>query len=147
MAEIDILAMFLQFKIQDFVSYDYGTLKHIAKSIVATVNPPGTVLCKEGVIGDRMFILIRGKVRVLKLAKHEISDEWIQNHVATLSELQCFGLDSLKTKKARSATCVCQIECLTLEIRKESLRGIVDYYQGNAQAERLHFLEQEMGYS
>ena len=114
---------------------------------MATVHPPGTVLCKEGVIGDRMFILIRGQVRVLKLAKHEITEEWIQNHVATLSELQTFGLDSLKTQKARSASCECKVECLTLEIQKESLRGILDYHQGNAQADRLHFLEQEMGYS
>ena len=48
-------------------------------------------MCNEGDIGDRMFVIVRGSVKILRAGYNELLEKETINHVATLKEKQCLG--------------------------------------------------------
>ena len=71
----------------------------------------GSVICREGDAGSSMFVIIRGRVSVLR------DMGWGERQLGTMESPEIFGEMALLSNEARSATVVAleQTECLQLD--------------------------------
>ncbi|MBF0344157.1 MAG: protein kinase [Nitrospirae bacterium] len=76
----------------------------------------GDVIFKEGTVGQKMYILISGKVIISK----NVADK--EETIATLGQGACFGEMAILDQSLRSATAAAQTHCTTIEINEVVLR-------------------------
>ena len=86
-------------KVKAFSDFDEATLRLLQAEMQLIAVSPGETLCREGELGDRMFIIQSGQISV---QKH--TDEGLVVEVAVLEAGEITGEMSLLGKTERSAT-------------------------------------------
>lgn len=82
----------------------------------------GHVLFKEGDVGDKLFIVVSGKVMILKEQNGE------QKHLATLKENDFLGELALFDAETRTATAMCDGPCTFLVIERNDMEQLAHEY-------------------
>lgn len=82
--------------------------------------PAGAFLCTEGEVGDRMFLLERGRVEVL------VSTDGEPVAVATLDAGAAFGMVSLAEGGRRMSSCVVREDARVHMLPEEGWRALVE---------------------
>ena len=97
------------------------TLQQLAATAKPRLCVPGTMLCRRGDIGDRMYVLVVGTCEVI------VSDEHQQERVIkTLEAPQYFGeMTLLGERKALLASVQCVGQCDLFELSAEDFDRIV----------------------
>lgn len=93
---------------------DPTQLAEIAHGFKAERFEAGSVLCKQGDVGDRVFLLAEGEVDVVVMIGQGHAER-----IATLGAGQAFGDASLAQNAPRSASCVCQQDVIALTMTRE----------------------------
>jgi len=101
------------------------TLKNLA-TILPYIRlyrcPKGTLICREGDPGDRIYLIYKGKVDVLKATG---IFEGTPFKLATLSSGKFFGEMSLLFRQPRAASCVAKAESLLFSLSFEDFERVV----------------------
>ncbi len=108
-------------KVKLFDSLDSKSLKVFEKKMRMVSFDSGDVICREGELGDRMYVIASGKVRVLKKGKGKSEIE-----ITTLRTGSIAGVMSLFEKKARSATLQAQGKTRVWELDHKTFTDILD---------------------
>ncbi|KJR41359.1 serine/threonine protein kinase [Candidatus Magnetoovum chiemensis] len=93
-------------------------LKQIINLSSFVSYPKGRVIFKQGAIGDKMYIIIEGEIRITKSRRSE-------EEVATLGILKagaCFGEMAIIDQTFRSASAIAETYCVLLAINEVVLR-------------------------
>lgn len=91
-------------------------LADLAPLMVEEEYEQGTIIFREGEIGDCMFIINRG---VISIHKGAIS-------LAELGDKEVFGELSLLDAETRSASATCQTDCSLFRINQEPFYELID---------------------
>lgn len=95
-------------------------LEAVAMVAEEVLYGPGEAVVKEGEVGDSMFLIKQGLVRISK----RINADSTAN-LAELSAGECFGEMSVIDEEVRSASVVAQTPCSLLRIGKDALLDVV----------------------
>jgi len=98
-------------------------LKAVLNQMTIHDLPRYTMVVRQGVAGNSMFIIQNGKVQVLR---EEF--DGTQRVLGTLGDDEFFGEISLLTGRPRSATVVTLTECKLLELSKQQLMNLMQKY-------------------
>ncbi len=109
-------------KIPLFETLNASSLKKIEKLLVSEHYKKGDKIINEGVMGDSLYIIIKGEVEVLK-GEGEKSER-----VATLKPFDFFGEMSLLENKPRSASIISAIDSTLLRLSKDDFSALVSAY-------------------
>ena len=104
-------------------------LSYIASSVTRHIYPNGTIICREGDIGDRFYIIESGLVEVSKLLDGETS-----RILTRQGSGEFFGELALVIDIPRAATVAVIEEAALLEISKDDLNAYVRHNQAMAAA-------------
>ena len=91
----------------------------------------GDLIFKEGGIGDALYVIKKGQVRV---AKRDASGE--EHALAHLKPGEYFGEISLVDKAPRSATVLAQEDCQLVVIKRSDFKNLI---AGNQEIERKFY--------
>ena len=80
----------------------------------------GDVLIQEGDVGETMYVLLVGEVKVV--SHHRQEDESV---IATLTPVESFGDMSLISGETRSATVICTSSCRLLSLDRDGLERVL----------------------
>lgn len=105
-----------------FVTLDDRSLKKIEKRLVKEQFKKGKRIIEEGVMGDSLYIIIKGKVDVIK-GKGKKAEK-----VATLKPFDFFGEMSLLENKPRSASIIAASSTTLIRLSKEEFEELVVAY-------------------
>jgi len=106
-----------------FAALPLEELYHIALSMEEEDAKEGTVVIKEGTMGDKMYVVISGELEV----KHDDGSRF-----AVLSEKQVFGEQALLDEEPRSASVVSLGDVQLLSLQRSSLERILRRYSSIA---------------
>jgi putative ABC transport system ATP-binding protein len=96
------------------------SLSEIADKMKAYRYPPGTVIIKQGDIGEEFFLIREGSVDVTQ------SDGTSERHVATLTEGDFFGEIALLEDRPRNATVTARTDTLCYTLSKDEFREVLN---------------------
>ena len=102
-----------------FAALPLEELFHIALSMEEESFKPGTTVIEEGTAGDKMYIVVNGRL--------EVKREGGQR-VAVLGEEQVFGDMALLDDEPRSASVIALEEVHLLSLQRSSLERILRRY-------------------
>lgn len=90
---------------------------------------PGTVLCAEGEVGSKMYLLDAGEVEVVVA-----TPEQRPQHIATLVPGDAFGMVSLASHGPRMSSCVARSQVLVHVLDLDGWSKLIDdpYFAGTA---------------
>jgi serine phosphatase RsbU (regulator of sigma subunit) len=108
-------------KIPLFYGFDKGNIEKLVPLFKDEVFPEGAYIITEGAVGDSMYILVSGSVRILK--KVNDSEEMVINH---LFQDTYFGELALIDNLPRSASVVANEETKILRLKKSVLDNLLD---------------------
>ncbi len=111
-------------KLQEVVLFrdlDLDELRMIAGACREIRLPPGKVIIEENTVGDSMWVILEGAVKVYKQDFYGGKEV-----ITTLHEGDHFGELSLFDSAPRSAAVSTIKETLLLELRGEDLRALMD---------------------
>jgi len=97
-------------------------IERLANASTSRVYAPGEAIVRAGQVGNSMFVIISGSVKV------QIPETDYQKTVNTLAEDDFFGEMSLLTGEPRSANVIAIVETEVLRIDKNGLKPI---FEGN----------------
>lgn len=95
-------------------------IERLANASTSRVYAPGEAIVRAGQVGNSMFVIIRGSVKV------QITENDYQKTVNTLAEDDFFGEMSLLTGEPRSASVIAIVETQVLRIDKNGLKPILE---------------------
>lgn len=95
-------------------------LESIRPAVRVRTCSTGDIIMQEGTLGDELFILLIGQVRVVK--NHRTLEEAV---IATLEPLEEFGEMSLLSGGLRTATVIATDTCRFLTLTREALEGVL----------------------
>ncbi len=98
-------------------------LKAVLNQMIVHDLPRYTMVVRQGVAGNSMFIIQNGKVQVLR---EEF--DGTQRVLGILGDGEFFGEISLLTGRPRSATVVTLTDCKLLELSKQQLMNLMQKY-------------------
>jgi len=101
-----------------------AALEQIADLFEERAYAEGTLLCQEGELGTRMFLLDEGEVDVV------VATADGPQHAATLVPGAAFGMVSLAHGGRRMATCVAKSRVIVHELGAESWQRLIDHPYG-----------------
>jgi response regulator RpfG family c-di-GMP phosphodiesterase len=103
-----------------FAGLNEESIDRLAGHLIKIAFDQGRVICREGDAGDSMFIIISGKVSVLR------DMGWGERELGRMGRNEVFGEMSLISNEARSATvrAVEPTECLQLD--QENFNALLD---------------------
>lgn len=110
--QVDVMAFLQQSPL--FGWADPTQLTEIAHALQPERFEAGSTLCRQGEVGDRIFLLVEGEVDVVVMIR-----EGHAERIATLGSGQAFGDASLAQNAPRTASCVCQQEVVALTMSRE----------------------------
>lgn len=108
---VAIIEILKQIKL--FESLEETDLKKISEVIKERTIPAGTILFKEGDIGESFFLLKEGSVEIFK---NDGGSEKLVNSISSTDESNFFGEMALIEGAPRNATIKSKTECKVLEI-------------------------------
>lgn len=79
--------------------------------------PPGSVIVKEGTIGQHMYIILSGNARVTKSGRGGTVE------LASLEPADSFGEMALVDNEARSATVIADADCVLVRINDQMINS------------------------
>lgn len=94
-------------------------LTELARLLDPVAFPKGQVVMEEGSVGDSLFFIIEGKVRIEK----ELSGEGAAKELATLSPGDFFGEMAIVEDTVRSARAVAAADALLFQLQRDDLFG------------------------
>ena len=77
---------------------------------------PGESVVRQGERGESLFIVVSGKLEVLRENPHQS-----MTHITSLADTDVFGEMALCTGETRTATIIAKEECILLEIQRKHL--------------------------
>lgn len=92
----------------------------LAKTLTKRVYAPGELIVRSGTEGSSMFVIDRGQVAI------QIFDNGTKIKVNELGESDFFGEMSLLTGEPRTADVIAMVETEVLQIRRSSLKPILE---------------------
>ena len=95
-------------------------IERLANASTSRVYAPGEAIVRAGQVGNSMFVIISGSVKV------QITENDYQKTVNTLAEDDFFGEMSLLTGEPRSASVIAIVETEVLRIDKNGLKPILE---------------------
>lgn len=93
---------------------DPAVLAEIAKSFQSERYEAETVLCRQGEVGDKLFLVVQGKVDVVVLIGTTHAET-----IATLAPGEAFGDAALAQNAPRSASCVSHEPVVALTMMRD----------------------------
>ncbi|MGQ9693425.1 MAG: cyclic nucleotide-binding domain-containing protein [Thermodesulfobacteriota bacterium] len=90
--------------------------------------PAGSMICREGEVGDAIFIISHGQVEVFRL-----NNQGNKIHLALLQEGDFFGEFAFFTNSRRRASVVAKMDTEILEISKEAMEEVIKEFPSVAQ--------------
>jgi CRP/FNR family cyclic AMP-dependent transcriptional regulator len=112
-----------------FAALPLEELYHIALTTEEESLSAATTVIKEGSRGDKMYIVVRGKLEVRKFADAAGSEGQL---IATLEESQVFGDMTLIDDEPRSASVIALEDVRLLSLRRSSLERLLRRYSSIA---------------
>ncbi|MBN1577695.1 MAG: cyclic nucleotide-binding domain-containing protein [Chitinispirillaceae bacterium] len=103
-----------------FSTVSTSELRAVAEVAEELHFKPGELIVKEDDIGDALFLIRNGSVRV---AKRVGADRTID--LASMGEGECFGEMAAIDEEVRSATVSARQECVVLRISKDDLYDVL----------------------
>lgn len=94
-------------------------LRYLAEIAEEKDLPNGSIIFNENDIGDMMYIIVKGKVKIFT----ETHDE--HKTLAILEERECFGEMSILDDETRSASAQAIEDVTFLEITREEFRELI----------------------
>ncbi len=107
-----------------FAALPLEELYHIALSMQEETVRQGTAVIKEGTRGDKMYIVVRGKLEVRKAGN--------ETPIAVLAEKQVFGEMALLDDEPRSASVLATEDAHLLSLQRRDLERILRRYSSIA---------------
>jgi CRP-like cAMP-binding protein len=98
-------------------------LQELVGLMTAKTVEAGRFVCRQGEAGDRMFVVRRGSVKVVRRG-----EDGAEKHLGTLGSGSYFGELALITTKFRRASVVTLEECELLELSKKNLDDFAARY-------------------
>lgn len=105
-----------------FAALQVEEIHKISSIAVEEAHPDCHVLFKEGDVGDRLYIVVTGKVQIL------IDKDGEEIHIATLKENDVLGELALFDAETRTATARCEGACTFLVIERNDMEQLVHEY-------------------
>jgi len=96
-------------------------LRELAEMATCSSFAPGESIVRQGDNGESLFIVVGGRLEVLRGEEHETLV-----HIAFLGASDIFGEMALFTGEARTASVIATEECVLLEIRRQHLMPLMD---------------------
>jgi CRP-like cAMP-binding protein len=112
-------------KISLFAALSANALSAIHDALKVESYDSGAVVCEEGTVGDRFYVICKGRVEVTATGPH---GEHLR--VAMLGEGQYFGEIALLQEVPRIATVKAVNECKLLSIEKAEFERMLDSHPG-----------------
>ena len=103
-------------KVSLFSSCSTKDLEKIAKSGDEVILPKGSIIVDQGQTGKEAFIILSGTATVKRNSRK----------IATLEAGAIVGELSLLDHGPRTATVICDTDCLVLVINQRNLMGLID---------------------
>lgn len=116
-------------KIQIFHHTSEGRLIEIGKIMKKEKFEPGSVVFKEGDMGNTLYLIKKGKVKVYK------SEKFIRE----ICENNCFGEISLLISEPRTATVIAETNVTTYTLTKDNFNSFIDKHMLDYLARKLQF--------
>jgi CRP-like cAMP-binding protein len=91
-----------------------GQIAEMSTAFVPERFEAGSTLCRQGEVGDKVYLLVEGEVDVIVMLR-----EGHAERIATLRPGEAFGDAALAQNAPRSASVVCQQEVVALSIGRE----------------------------
>ncbi|MCI4624554.1 MAG: serine/threonine-protein kinase [Candidatus Magnetoovum sp. WYHC-5] len=101
-----------------FSDFSFEELNKIFKISTKHAYKEGDVIFKEGTVGKKMYIILSGKVKIIKYFEGH-NEESILNHLQTGN---CFGEMAFMESAPRFASAVAETDCMVLAINEVILR-------------------------
>jgi|GEM_PF-691909 len=117
--------VFLQ-KAPIFEQMSSRQLKVLSEVTEEETFAPGETIFEEGSIGDRMYIIISGRVEILKTV--ESGGSATSESLAVLEKREIFGEMAILDDEPRSAGAVVGDQTRLLSIRKDNVRELIHDY-------------------
>ena len=95
-------------------------LEFLRPALSVETRNVGDVLIQEGDVGQTMYVLLVGEVKVV--SRHGEDDESV---IATLTPIESFGDMSLISGETRSASVICTSSCRLLCLGREGLERVL----------------------
>jgi len=121
-----------------------AALTQVADFFRESAYGTGTLLCREGEVGTRMFLLDEGEVDVV------IATEEGPQHIASLVAGAAFGMVSMAQNGKRMSTCVAQTRVIVHELDLKGWRMLIDHPYGAGSAFRramIHAFSEQLSYA
>jgi signal-transduction protein with cAMP-binding, CBS, and nucleotidyltransferase domain len=112
-----------------FAALPLEELYHIALSIQEESAKEGAVVIKQGTRGDKMYIVVEGKLEVSR-SDPDVKGE--SQRITVLGENQVFGDMALLDDEPRSASVIALEDCKLLSLQRSDLERILRRYSSIA---------------
>ena len=119
-------------------------LEQVADFFRESAYGRGSLLCREGEIGNRMFLLDDGEVDVV------IATAEGPRHIASLVPGAAFGMVSMAQNGKRMSTCVAQTRVVVHELDLKGWRMLIEHPYGAGSAFRramIHAFGEQLSYA
>lgn len=113
-----------------FQDFSYAELRGMARYLVPEKFPKGEVIFREGDPGSFMFILISGRMAIIKGGEHG------QQLLSYEGQGRIVGEMALLDHEKRSATCMVDDDCELLKLTHDGLKKLAEEHPGLA----YHFM-------
>ncbi len=110
--------------LEPFSGINPGELEKISSLMQRQLFAPGEVLIKEGAVANQFFVMIKGRLEVVKSIEGD--DQEVLNIIDQSGEL--FGEMALVEDKVRSAGIVAKEESEVLVVQKEGFLELVNHF-------------------
>ena len=112
-----------------FTALPLEELFYIAQSVQEESVAAGTAVIQQGMVGDKMYIIVEGKMEVRKFAE---DGDQVGNQVAILEAKEVFGDMALLDDEPRSASVIALERAHLLSLKRTSLERILRRYSSIA---------------
>lgn len=111
-----------------FADLNREELTRVMDKIEIKQFPAGSMICREGEVGDAIFIISHGQVEVFRL-----NNQGNKIHLALLQEGDFFGEFAFFTNSRRRASVFAKMDTEILEISKEAMEEVIREFPSVAQ--------------
>lgn len=111
-----------------FADLNREELTRVMNKLEIKQFPAGSIICREGEIGEAIFIISHGQVEVFR-----VNNQGNKIHLALLQDGDFFGEFAFFTNSRRRASVVAKVDTELLEISKEAMEEVIKEFPAVAQ--------------